>query len=207
MNNTFLSRLDWRFATKKFDATKKLTSETLAEILRAIRFAPTSYGVQPFHVFVVTDPTLRTQLRAVSYDQAQVTDASVLLVYCARTDLAERVDRLFDLMSRGDPAVLEQFAGYKGVVDGAMSGHIASGNAFAWASKQAYIGLGFGLAAAAELGVDACPMEGFQGGEVDKVLGLPPHMKSVAYTALGYRSADPERAKVRFPESDMFTMR
>ena len=207
MNNTFLARLDWRFATKKFDATKKLTSETLAEILRAVRFAPTSYGLQPYHVFVVTDPDLRAKLRAVSYDQAQVTDGAVLLVYCARTDLRARVDGLFDLMSGGDANILSQFAGYKGMMEGTMDAHMASNNAFAWASKQAYIGLGFGLAAAAELGVDACPMEGFLPGEVDKILDLPPHMKSVAYTALGYRASEPEHEKVRFPESDLFTMR
>ncbi len=204
MTNTFLSRLDWRFATKKFDAAKKLTSEQLAEITRAVRFAPTSYGVQPLHVVVVTDPALRKALRAVSYDQSQVTDASQLFIFCARTDVTPRVDQYFEEVTGGNADAKAAMKGYQDMMHGALD---AQTGTIAWASKQAYIALGFGLAAAAELGVDACPMEGFTNAEVDKVLGLPAHLRSVAYMTVGFRAAEPAFPKFRFAESDLFEYR
>lgn len=204
MHNTFLSRLEWRFATKKFAAAKKLTSEQLGELLRAIRFAPTSYGVQPFHVVIVTDPELRKALRAASYDQSQVSDASHLLVFCARTDLSARVDQYFALMTGGNAEALIATKGYADMMHGVLD---AQTGEVAWASKQAYIALGFGLAAAAELGIDSCPMEGFDPVQVDKILGLPAHIRSVAYMAVGSRAAEPEQPKFRFAEKDLFEYR
>lgn len=206
MTNTFLSRFDWRFATKQFDATKKITSEDLGEVERAIRFAPTSYGIQPFHVVRVDDPELRKKLRAVSYDQAQVTDASHFFVFCARLDVAERIDQYFTVLSGGSEEVLEKTKGARAMMHGALDA-LTGDTAFAWSARQAYLALGFGLAAAAELGVDTCPMEGFNPSEVDKILGLPAHIRSVAYMAVGHRSADPERPKFRFPKSDIIEVR
>lgn len=203
MTNTFLSRLDWRFATKKFDATKKLSSEELSEIMRAIRFAPTSFGVQPFHVVIVTDPAVRTALRAASWDQSSVTDSSQLFVFCARTDLAERVTAYFDQMTGGDAAAIAATKDYADMMHGALDARTGD-IAFAWAAKQAYIALGFGLAAAAELGVDSCPMEGFDPVQVDKILGLPTHIRSVAYMAVGTRAAESEYPKFRFSDDDLF---
>src|SRR3989344_5704655 len=199
MTNTFLSRLDWRFATKKFDATKKLTSEQLNEIIRAVRFAPTSFGVQPFHVVVVTDTALRKELRAISYDQSQVTDASHLLVFCARTDLAARVDGYVEEMTGGNVEAKASTKSYADMMHGALDSRTEE-VAFAWASKQTYIAFGFGLAAAAELGIDACPMEGFDTVAVDKVLGLPAHIRSIAYVAVGMRAVEPTYPKFRFSE-------
>lgn len=203
MNNTFLSRLEWRFATKKFDAAKKLTSEQLNEVLRAIRFAPTSFGVQPFHVLVVTDPALRKELCVVSYDQPQVSDASQLLIFCARTDLSSRVSQYFEEMTGGDADAKASSKGYADMMHASLDSRTDE-EAFAWASKQAYIALGFGLAAAAELGIDSCPMEGFDSVQVDKILGLPSHLRSVAYLTVGSRAAEPEFPKFRFPEKDLF---
>ena len=207
MNNTFLSRLDWRFATKQFDATKTLAAESMNEIMRAIRFAPTSFGLQPFHVVRVDNPELRKQLRAVSYDQAQVTDASAFFVFIARNDVSARVDGLVDVNAGGDAKAKEALKGMGDYMHGAVDARSGTPEGMAWAARQAYIGLGFGLAAAAELGIDACPMEGFDADAVDKLLGLPTHMHALAYMAVGYRKAEPERAKVRFPEKDIFEIR
>jgi nitroreductase len=204
MTNTFLSRLDWRFATKKFDATKKLTSTELNEITRAIRFAPTSYGIQPFHVVVVTDPALRTKLRAVSYDQAQVTDASHLFIFCARTDITSRVDQYVSEVTGGSKEAQAGMKGYIDMMHGALDSQTGTA---AWSAKQAYIALGFGLAAAAEIGVDTCPMEGFDAAAVDKVLELPAHLHAIAYMAAGTRGADATQPKFRFAESDLFETR
>lgn len=204
MNNTFLSRLEWRFATKKFDAAKKLTSEQMTELLRAIRMAPTSYGVQPFHVVIVTDPELRKALCAASYDQSQVSDASHLLVFCARTDLTARIDQYFESMTGGIADAMLATKGYASMMHGALDAYTGD---VAWAAKQAYIALGFGLAAAAELGIDSCPMEGFDPVQVDKILGLPAHFRSVAFMAVGSRAAEPESPKFRFDEKDLFEYR
>jgi nitroreductase/dihydropteridine reductase len=207
MTNTFLSRLDWRFATKQFDATKKLSEETLSEIKRAIRFAPTSFGIQPFHVIHVRDVAMRTKLRTASFDQTQVTDASDLFVFVARNDVSDRIDGYVDVASGGDGAAKEALSGFGKYLHGALDARTGTDVGMSWAARQAYIGLGFGLAASAELGVDTCPMEGFDADAVDAILELPKHMHVLAYVALGYRSTEPERPKVRFPESDIFEVR
>lgn len=206
MTQTFLSQLNWRFATKAFDPEKKVSEEELQKILDAIRLAPTSFGLQPFNVEVISNPELRKALLPASYGQAQVTDASYILVFSARNDLDERIDAYVELASGGDAEAMEKLEPLKQMMKGALT----SGTPLvrtAWAARQAYLALGFGLAAAAELGIDSCPMEGFNAIEVDKVLGLPEHMHSLAYLTLGYRKEEPTRSKVRFPEGDLFERR
>jgi len=201
---SFLTQLDWRFATKKFDTNKKVAGEDLGKILEAIRKAPTSFGIQPFHVFVVTDPEIRKEMRAVSWDQAQVTDASAILVFAARTDLSARIDAYGELASGGDPTMTLSLKEHIDMMHASLDARTGEEKA-SWAGRQTYIALGFGLAAAAELGIDSCPMEGFDGVAVDKILGVPPYMHSLAYLAIGYRKEGPVRPKVRFPIEDLFT--
>lgn len=198
---TFLSQLDWRFATKSFDATKTLSPELQSKIEHAIQMAPSSFGLQPFHVVIITDPKIRAELREASYSQPQVAEASALFIFCARTDANERIDSYLDIASGGKPDTLARASEM-------MKGSLLSRGddaLLSWASRQAYIALGFGLAACAELGVDSCPMEGFDAKKVDEILGLPSHIKSLAYMAVGYRKEGPTQQKVRFPESDLFT--
>jgi len=205
MSQSFLSQLNWRFATKKFDPSKKVTSGDLADIMEAIRKAPSPFGLQPYHIYYVSQSEKREAMKAVSYGQTQVTDASGIFVFCARTDLIDRVEQYVAAARTGDEAV---DAGLRAYADSSIHSSVDSMNedqVFAWASKQSYIALGFGLAACAELAIDSCPMEGFESRKLDEVLGLPQHMKTVAYMAVGYRLEEPQRAKVRFPESDLFT--
>lgn len=204
MSTSFLNQLDWRFATKQFDPAQKVTSEELSQILTAVRMAPTSFGLQPFHVIVVTDPAVRTTMREASFGQPQVTDASHVLVFAARTDIVPRIEALLDLMSGGDTAAREGLAGYGDMMHG-MLDPLPEDAARAWAARQAYIAMGFGLAACAELGVDSCAMEGFDREAVTRLLDLPAHMQAVCYLAIGHRAAGPQYSKVRFPQDDLFS--
>jgi nitroreductase len=206
MSQTFLSQLNWRFATKAFDPEKKVSEENLHKILDAIRLAPTSYGLQPFNVEVISNPELRKALLPASYGQAQVTDASYLLVFSARNDIDERIDAYVELASGGDTVAKEKLEPLKQMMKGALTSG-TDAERTAWAARQAYLALGFGLAAAAELGIDSCPMEGFDAPEIDKLLQLPPYMHSVAYVTIGYRKDNPTKEKVRFSQEDLFTVR
>lgn len=205
-DNTFLSRLEWRFATKKFDPEKKVMPEILNKILHAVRMAPTSYGLQPFHVVAVSDPKLRSRLKRAAFLQGQIVDSSHLLVFCARTDIADRIDRYVDLASGGSLIKKVSLQPLKLVMSQSV-GKKRGDEALEWSARQAYIALGFALAACAELGVDSCPLEGFSSKDFDRILGLPEHMRSVVLLAVGYRVTDPERPKVRFLEQDMVSGR
>lgn len=204
MNKTLLSQLDWRFATKKFDADKKVADEDLAKILYAIKMAPTAYGIQPFHVYVISDTALRAKIKKSAFPQNQVVDASHLLVFCARTDVSSRIDAFVDTASHGSSVAklkLQPMRLFMQQVIKTKEGE----SALNWTARQAYIALGFALAACAELEIDSCPMEGFDGKEVDRILEVPAHMQSVVALAVGYRKEDPTYEKERFPEDDLFT--
>ncbi len=202
---TFLSQLTWRNATKDFDPDKRVSDEDLAKIKDSIRMSPTSFGLQPYHVVIVTDAETRAQIREHAWGQAQITDSSHLLVFCTRLDITEkRIDQLIALASGGNPAAKEALAGYEGMMRNALGSRSAE-VLKAWGDRQTYIALGFAMAACAELQVDSCPIEGFVPEEVDKILKLPPHIKSVAMLPIGYRKADPTKPKVRFSEADLFS--
>lgn len=200
----FLEQLDWRRAVKVYDPEKKISEEDMKQILRASQMAPSSFGIQPYHVYIVTDVAVREQLRAEAFDQAQFTDASHLLVFASRTDMNERIDGYFETASSGDAEKKAAMQGYRDVIEGFV-GNMPAEKQKNWADRQTYIALGFALAAAAELEVDSCPMEGFNPAKFDEILGLPEHMKSVVCLSLGYASEPAKRPKVRFPESDLFT--
>lgn len=203
--SSFLENLQWRFATKSFNPDRKLTEQDLKKILEAIRFAPSSAGMQPYQVLVITNPEMRAKISEVSYRQPQVTEASHLLVFCARNDHAARAERMLMLLSKGDEAKRAELKGLEGILVGSYTPH--SGDvekAFAWGARQAYLALGFGLAAAAELQIDSCPMEGFDPMAVHKILDLPETIRPLAFLTLGYRQAEPARPKFRYPEDELF---
>lgn len=206
MASSFLKNLEWRFATKKFDSEKKVSREDLEKILKAIRLAPTSRGLQPFHVIVVQDKKLKEALYPVSKEQEQVVDCQYLLVFCYRLDLHQRVAQYFPLFEELNPPTPEQHAKRVKKYEDFTARKEAKGLK-SWVQRQTYIALGFGLAACAELQIDSCPMEGLQNEKVDQLLGLPSYMKTTAYLAIGYRGAEPTKKKFRFPEEDLFSFR
>lgn len=203
---SFISNLNWRYATKKFDTTKKVSDTDLEKIFEAIRMAPASVGLQSYHVYIVTNPELKDKIQAVSWNQAQISTSSHLLVFAARTDLLDTKEELFTALSGGDAQVRTQLAGYEGMVNGLITGLEASNSGLAWSAKQAYIALGFGLAAAAELSIDSCAMEGFDPGAVGEILGLPSSQTPVVMLPIGYRAeGETPRPKYRTAKEKFFT--
>lgn len=204
---SFLDRLEWRHATKAFEATKKVPTNALEKILMAIRMAPTSYGLQPFEVLVVEDQALREKLSPHAYNQKQITTSSQLLVFVARTNVEARIEQYFQGISGGNADARAGLKNYENMMRGALK-FSSEEAAKSWTAKQAYIALGFGLAACAELQVDSCPMEGFNSPEFDKILALPKDHYSVALLAIGYRDpAVPGLPKFRFPDADLFKLK
>lgn len=209
---TILARLSWRYAVKKFDPARRIAPETWALLERALVLSPSSFGLQPWHFVVITDAALRATLQASSWNQPQITDASHLVVFARRTemtpaDIERHVARTAQV--RGvDPAAL---AGFRASMMGWLEKPAPGFDAGAWAARQTYIALGFFLATAAMLGVDACPMEGIDPPAYDRLLGLRERgYTTLCVAAAGYRAADDPCAaqpKVRFPLEQVISRR
>lgn len=205
-----IDKLNWRYATKKFDPAKKITTDKLDRILEAIRLAPTSSGLQPFEVFVVSNPELRAKIREVGWNQAQITEASHLLVFAAWDNITpERVNMMFDLTNDVRGFQNEGWENYRQMLLNIVAQRGEEGN-FISAARQVYIALGTALLAAAFEGVDATPMEGFDPAAVDQILSLKERkLRSVVILPLGYREEDGDwlanLKKVRRPREQLVT--
>ena len=202
-----LDTLEWRYATKKYDPTKKVAQEDLDKILEAARMAPSSSGLQQFRVIVITNQELKEKIVPVAWGQQIVADSSHLLVFAGwdrYTD--ERIYKTFDKMNtlRGLP--LDSTDEYKNRLKGQLASFTEEQQA-AHAAKQAYIAFGLAIAQAAELGVDATPMEGFSNAELDELLGLDKlGLKSAVMLPLGYRMEEQDwllkLKKFRLPKEE-----
>ena len=203
-------RLAWRYATKKFDPARTVPQDKLDNILEAVRMAPTSSGLQPFELFVVTNAGIRERIRAAAWNQAQITDCSHLLVFAAWDDITpERIHVMFDLTNEVRGFRNEGWENYRQQLLGIIADRGTAANHEA-AARQAYIGLGAALIAAAFEEVDSTPMEGFEPAAVDDILGLPAkHLRSVILLPLGYRQPDGDwlvnLKKVRRSRADFVT--
>lgn len=203
-------RLNWRYATKKMDPTKTVPQDKLDRILEAVRLAPTSSGLQPFEVILVKNPALREKLREAGYGQSQITDSTALLVFAAWDNYTDaRIDGVVAMNAeqRGPSEALEQ---YFERLKGMYLPRDAQVN-FEHAARQAYIGLGLAVTAAAFEEVDATPMEGFEPEKFNEILGLRARgLKSVAILPLGYRAAEGDwlngAKKVRRPMDQFVTI-
>ncbi|CAM3540416.1 NAD(P)H-dependent oxidoreductase [Flavobacterium chungbukense] len=204
-----IDALKWRYATKKMNG-QAVPQEKVDYILEAAKLAPSSSGLQPYKVFVVTNQDLKEKIRAVSFDQSQVTDASHVLIWAAWDGYSiEKISSVFDRTTteRGIPA--SAMDEYKQRLWGMYEplGQEWHAN---HAARQAYISFGLAIAAAAEQQVDTTPMEGFIPAEVDKLLGLNElGLKSVLVLPLGYRDEENDwlvnLKKVRTPQEDFIT--
>ena len=186
-----LQALEWRYATKKMDPAKKVAQEKIDRILEAIRLTASSSGLQPYEVFVVTNAGLREQIQVNAWNQAQVTDSSHLLVFAAwDTYTADRINQMFDLVNRVRGIKNEGWEAYRRQLLSTYPQRDAETN-YQHAARQAYIGLGTALIAAAEEKVDATPMEGFDPAKVDEILKLRERgLRSVVILPLGYRAEE-----------------
>lgn len=206
--SALLESLQWRYATKKFDPTKKLSVSELNELTEALRLSASSYGLQPYKFMVISDPELRAKVRAHAWGQAQVTDASHLIVLLAEKVVDEtHVDAYIENIAKTRGTTAESLATFKSMMMQTVNGRTPQELA-EWAKKQGYIALGFLLSAAAHLRIDTCPMEGFSVPDVDNDLGLPArNLTAFALCPVGFRAADDETAsmkKVRFPKEALF---
>ncbi len=205
----FLDKLNWRYATKKMDPAKTVPEEKVAKIVEAIRLAPTSSGVQPFELFVIRNEATRAAIRAVSWDQAQITEGSHLLVFAAWDNYTEaRIDAVVDQMveERGPSEMLQAY--YDNLKTMLLPRSAELNHAHA--AHQAYIALGFALAAAAELEVDSTPMEGFDPAQVDEILDLKSKgLRAKVLLPLGVRAEEGDwllpMKKVRKSKSALVT--
>lgn len=186
-----IDKLNWRYATKKFDPAKKVADEKLERILEAIRLAPTSSGLQPFEVFVITNPEIRAKIQTVGWNQAQISESSHLLVFAAWDNItADRVNMMFDLTNEQRGFINEGWEAYRKQLLGIVAARSEQAN-FDAAARQAYIALGVAMVAAAFEGVDATPMEGFDPAAVDEILSLKERkLRSVVMLPIGYRQPE-----------------
>ena len=204
----FIENANWRYATKKFDTTKKVSAEDLATLKEAIRLSASSFGLQLFKVIIVENPEVRAKLQAASWGQTQVTEASHLLVFANQTS-ATAAD--VDAYLKNAVAIrnLPQGAldGYGDYMKGAIS-NIPEEVIPIWNAKQTYIALSNLLNAAAELKIDVTPMEGFVPAQYNEILGLDKlNLNASLVAPIGYRheeDATQHYAKVRKSNEDLF---
>jgi nitroreductase len=210
--DSLLKQLNWRYATKKFDPTKKITSADWAVLEQALVLTASSYGLQPWKFIVVTDPALKAKLKPASWNQGQVEDCSHLVVFTARQDLTEAdADRFVTRTAEVRGTTVESLAGYKGFIMGDLVNGPRHAIIADWAARQTYIALGNLLTSAAVLGIDACPFEGIEPAKYDEILGLVGSgYGTVCACPLGYRAADDKYAtapKVRYAAKDIVEYR
>ncbi len=203
-----IKKLQWRYATKAFDKNKKIRKSDFEELLEATRLTPTSYGIQLWKALIVKNPEIRNQLREAAHDQAQITDASDLIIFITPKQVTrENISEFIKLVSDTRSVSLESLEGYKKMITGAVSIR-SEGEVRDWAAKQAYIALGFLLETAALKNIDSCPMEGFDSKKFDDILGLDKKgYESRVVCPLGYRAKDDEfikAKKVRFSKEETF---
>jgi len=204
-----LERLNWRYATKQFDSTKKISDADWAALETALQLSPSSGGLQPWKFIVVTNPAVRAKLKPAAYNQSQITDASHLVVFAAKTNFSEAdVDAHLQNVAKIQAVPLEALAPLRGMLVGGIVQSMDESARNAWARNQTYIALGNFLTSAASLGIDTCPMEGFDRAQFDDILGLKSKGLATAVIATaGYRSAADKYAaapKVRFPKEQLF---
>ena len=206
--SNFINNANWRYATKKFDSSKKVSKEDLATIKEAIRLSASSYGLQPYKVFIIENPELRAQLQPAAWGQSQIVDASQLIVFANMTNFSDAdIDASLSLTTQKRGLSADALKGYGDFMKskiGALSEDVRN----TWTSKQTYLALGNLLNAAAELRIDVTPIEGFEPEKVNEILGLKQlGLNASVLATIGYRHKDDATqnyAKVRKSNEELF---
>jgi nitroreductase len=206
--NNFIENQNWRYATKKFDATKKVSTEDLETLKKAIQLSSSSYGLQLYKVFIIENPEVRAQLQPVSWGQSQIVDASHLLVFANIVNVQEsHIDAYVQNIADTRGLSVEDLKGYSDFMKSKIVPLPVEQKAV-WTSKQTYLALGNLLNAAAELKIDVTPMEGFEPEKYNEILGLDKlGLNASLVAAIGYRheeDATQHYAKVRKPIEELF---
>jgi len=206
--SNFLENQNWRYATKQFDASKKISDADLKTLKEAVRLSASSYGLQPYKVIIVETPEIREQLKAAAWGQAQLTDASHLFIFANDLNLdATSVDKYINNISavRGVPA--DALGGFSDMMKGVIA-NLSADAKHIWTAKQTYLALGNLLNAAAELKIDATPMEGFNAATFNEILGFDKlGLNASVIATVGYRHNDDKSQhlkKVRKSHEELF---
>lgn len=208
MNNNFIENQNWRYATKKFDAARKISTNDLETLKEAIRLSTSSYGLQLYKVFIIENPEVRAQLQPASWGQSQIVDASHLFVFANYVDVQEKhIDQYLMNIAQTRAISLEDVKGYGDFMKNSLIGLPQDKKAI-WTSKQTYLALGNLLNAAAELKIDVTPMEGFEPEKYNNILGLNTlGLNASLVAAVGYRHEEDTTqhlAKVRKSKEELF---
>ena len=195
-----IEQLNWRYATKKFDPTKKIPEKTWQALEKTLVLAPSSFGLQPWKFIVVRNPQIRSKLVEHSFGQTQVIDASHLVVLAVKKDLNEAdVDEYIKRISEVRQTTIESLQGFANQMKSFLKQAI---DLNVWSTRQIYIALGQFMTCAAMLEIDTCPMEGFNPTKYNEILGLTGTRYScVVLCPAGYRADDDKYSslpKVRF---------
>jgi nitroreductase len=206
--STFLENQNWRYATKKFDATKKISTEDLNFLKEAIRLSTSSFGLQLYKVIIVENPELRAKLLPFAWGQTQITDASHLIIFANQTVVNDSdIDAYIKNVSETRGVPVEALTGFGDYMKGAVNPIPADAKVI-WTAKQTYLALGNLLNAAAELKIDATPMEGFDAKKFNEILGLDElNLNAAVVATIGYRheeDATQHNKKVRKSNEDLF---
>ena len=204
---TVLDQLNWRYATKTFDANKKISDADWEILENSLTLAPSSFGIQPYKFIVITDQATKERLKPAAWGQSQITDSSHLVVIAHKktlsdADIEHYVDRIVEV--RG--VARETLNDYENIMKNSAKQATDGGYVEVWNSRQAYIALGFLLETAALLNIDATPMEGFDAAQFNEILDLTDY-SAVVVCAVGYRNAEVDwlanLPKVRFPKDEL----
>jgi nitroreductase len=204
----FIENANWRYATKKYDTNKKVSEKDINFIKEAINLAATSYGLQPFKVLIIENPEIRKKLQPASWGQSQIVDASHLFVFVNVVNPGEKeIDAYVENIAEVRGVTTESLQGFAKYIKGAVGKFSAEQKAI-WTSKQTYLALGNLLNVAAELKIDATPIEGFEPAQYNEILGLTEKgLNASLVAAIGYRSAEDGNQhlkKVRKPLEELF---
>jgi nitroreductase len=207
-HQTLSEALNWRYATKKFDATRKIPTDQWQALEESMVLAPSSFGLQPWRFLVVENKDILAQLPAISWGQTQPVDCSHYVVFAYRKELSVAdVDHFIKRIAQVRQVSVESLEGYRGFILGYHKAASENGAVDEWCARQVYVAIGQAMTAAAVLGIDTCPMEGIETAKYDALLGLEKEgYTSVCSVAFGYRSAEDKYAsleKVRFPREEV----
>lgn len=196
----FKTIVQQRYATKLFDG-RKIPASKLNELLDLIRYAPSSFDIQPWKIIVVESQDVKEKLSPVSWNQPQIKSCSHLLVFCADKDIAEKIDKLEKLMSENESNP-ENIKVYVDMMRN-FEKNLSDAQKLSWAQRQTFLALGNALNGAKSLGFDSCPMEGFDSNEYSKILKLQSNLIPTALCPIGYANDTP-KPKLRFPKEEVF---
>lgn len=205
-----LDKLNWRYAAKAMNG-EKVPQDKIDNIIEAARLAPTSSGLQPFEIIVITNQEVKEKIRPIAWNQSVITDCSHLLVFAAwDTYTEDRINYMFDLTNEIRGFKNEGWENYRQMLLNAYPQKDAEEN-FNHAAKQAYIAFSQAIIAAAYEGVDATPLEGFDADKLDEILDLRAKgLRSAVMLPIGYRDTDNDwlvdLVKVRKPTEDLVTV-